>query len=218
MSFIEDKITQEGITFDDVLLVPAYSDVTPDRVELGSRFSRNLHLDHAGVGVGVLKELWAYKVKKLKALGMNAIRLSHNPGTPAMLDVCDSLGMVVIDENRLMGTNDEHKRLLRTMIERDRNHPSVILWSIGNEEWWIESGSVDITFFNQPYIKNNIHRGDSLNIYGKIIGVGGKRTMTNPVVERDGSVGGKGRGLRGGRASGALSPGLCQRPPDGRSP
>lgn len=100
----------------------------------------NLHLDHAGVGVGVLKELWAYKVKKLKALGMNAIRLSHNPGTPAMLDVCDSLGMVVIDENRLMGTNDEHKRLLRTMIERDRNHPSVILWSIGNEEWWIESG------------------------------------------------------------------------------
>ena len=53
-----------------------------------------------------------------------------------------------------------------------------------------ESGSVDITFFNQPYIKNNIHRGDSLNIYGKIIGVGGKRTMTNPVIERDGSVGG----------------------------
>ncbi|MDD7725893.1 MAG: glycoside hydrolase family 2 TIM barrel-domain containing protein [Bacteroidales bacterium] len=100
----------------------------------------NLHLDHAGVGVGVLKELWAYKVKKLKELGMNAIRLSHNPGTPAMLDVCDSLGMVVIDENRLMGTNDEHLRLLRSMIERDRNHPSVILWSIGNEEWWIESG------------------------------------------------------------------------------
>lgn len=53
-----------------------------------------------------------------------------------------------------------------------------------------ESGSVDITFFNQPYIKNNIHRGDCLNIYGKIIGVGGKRTMTNPVIEREGTVGG----------------------------
>ena len=99
----------------------------------------DLHLDHAGVGVALLKELWAYKVKKLKELGMNAIRLSHNPGTPAMLDVCDSLGMAIIDENRLMGTNDEHLRLLRTMIERDRNHPSVFLWSIGNEEWWIES-------------------------------------------------------------------------------
>lgn len=102
----------------------------------------DLHLDHAGVGVGVPDELWVYKVKKLKELGMNAIRCSHNPATPAMLDVCDSLGMYVIDENRLMGTNDEHFSLLRRMIERDRNHPSVILWSIGNEEWAIESGPV----------------------------------------------------------------------------
>ena len=100
----------------------------------------NLHLDHAGVGVGVPDELWVYKINKLKALGSNAIRCSHNPATPAMLDVCDSLGMLVIDENRLMGTNDEHLSLLRRMIERDRNHPSVILWSIGNEEWAIESG------------------------------------------------------------------------------
>lgn len=100
----------------------------------------NLHLDHPGVGTAVSKELWCYKIKKLKEMGMNAIRLSHNPGTPAMLDACDSLGMVVIDENRLMGVNDEHLNLLTRMIERDRNHPSVILWSIGNEEWWIESG------------------------------------------------------------------------------
>lgn len=100
----------------------------------------NLHLDHAGVGVGVPDELWIYRVKKLKALGSNAIRCSHNPATPAMLDVCDSLGMLVIDENRLMGINDEHLSLLRRMIERDRNHPSVLLWSIGNEEWSIESG------------------------------------------------------------------------------
>ena len=45
MSFIEDKISQEGITFDDVLLVPAFSDVTPDRVQLGTRFSRNIRLN-----------------------------------------------------------------------------------------------------------------------------------------------------------------------------
>lgn len=61
-----------------------------------------------------------------------------------------------------------------------------------------ESGSVDITFFNQPYIKNNIHRGDCLNIYGKIIGVGGKRTMTNPVIEREGY----GRRSHGAHSSG----------------
>ena len=99
----------------------------------------NMHLDHAGVGVALPKALWVYEVKKLKALGMNAIRCSHNPASPAMLDVCDSLGMMVIDENRLMGTNAEHLDLLARMIMRDRNHPSVILWSIGNEEWWIES-------------------------------------------------------------------------------
>ena len=99
----------------------------------------NLHLDHAGVGVGVPDSLWVYRVKALKALGSNAIRCSHNPATPAMLDICDSLGMYVIDENRLMGTNREHRDLLERMISRDRHHPSVILWSIGNEEWLVES-------------------------------------------------------------------------------
>lgn len=48
-----------------------------------------------------------------------------------------------------------------------------------------ESGAVDITFFNQPYVKDHIHRGESLNIYGKIIGIGSRRTMSNPVVERE---------------------------------
>lgn len=100
----------------------------------------NLHLDHAGVGVAVSKELWIYRINKLRELGMNAIRWSHNPASDVMLDVCDSLGMVCIDENRLMGTNQEHFDLLKRMIVDHRNHPSVILWSIGNEEWWIESG------------------------------------------------------------------------------
>lgn len=100
----------------------------------------NLHLDHAGVGVGVSDNLWIYKIMKVKELGANAIRCSHNPASPSMLNACDKLGMLVIDENRLMGVNDEHLDLLRRMIERDRNHPSVILWSIGNEEWAIESG------------------------------------------------------------------------------
>lgn len=98
----------------------------------------NLHLDHAGVGVAVSKELWIYRINKLRELGMNAIRWSHNPASDVMLDVCDSLGVMCIDENRLMGINQEHFDLLRRMIVDHRNHPSVILWSIGNEEWWIE--------------------------------------------------------------------------------
>jgi beta-galactosidase len=74
----------------------------------------------------------------LKKFGCNAYRCSHNPPTPELLDACDRLGMVVIDENRLMGTSDYHRDHLKAMMLRDRNHPSIILWSIGNEEWSIE--------------------------------------------------------------------------------
>lgn len=98
----------------------------------------DLHLDHAGVGVAVPDELWRYRIERIKSFGCNAIRSSHNPATPAMLDLCDEMGVVVIDENRLMGVNEEHLELVRRMVERDINHPSVILWSVGNEEWSIE--------------------------------------------------------------------------------
>ena len=72
-------------------------------------------------------------------MGCNAYRASHNPMTPALLDICDREGILVIDENRLTGINEEHLRLLERMIKRDRNHPSVILWSNGNEEWGMEN-------------------------------------------------------------------------------
>ena len=98
----------------------------------------DLHLDHAGVGVGVPDELWRYRLTQLKKYGFNAIRSSHNPASPAMLDLCDEMGFLVIDENRQLGVNEEQLTQLRRMIERDRNHPSVILWSIGNEEWSVE--------------------------------------------------------------------------------
>ena len=93
----------------------------------------NLHLDHAGVGVAVPQELWRYRLLQLKKYGFNAIRSSHNPATPAMLDLCDELGILVIDENRQLGINEEQFGQLRNMIQRDRNHPCVILWSTGNE-------------------------------------------------------------------------------------
>lgn len=98
----------------------------------------NLHLDHAGVGTGIPDSLWAYRIRRLKSFGCNAIRCSHNPASPVMLDLCDRMGMLVIDENRQMGTNADQLNLFYRMIQRDRNHPSVILWSIGNEEWALE--------------------------------------------------------------------------------
>ncbi len=105
----------------------------------------NMHQDHPGVGAAIPDALQLYRLRELKKLGVNAYRSSHNPMTPEMLDACDSLGILVIEENRLMGINDEHLRQLRLMIERDRNHPSIILWSVGNEEWgieWEEKGSL----------------------------------------------------------------------------
>ena len=104
----------------------------------------NMHQDHPGVGTGIPDALQVYRLKELKKFGCNAYRASHNPMTPEMLDACDSLGILVIEENRLTGINEEHVRLLKRMIERDRNHPSILLWSVGNEEWgieWKESGT-----------------------------------------------------------------------------
>lgn len=98
----------------------------------------NNHQDHAGVGTAMPDELQYFRIKRLKEMGSNAYRCSHHPPTPELLDACDRLGMLVIDETRLMGINDLHLDNVRRMIERDRNHPSVFCWSVGNEEWKIE--------------------------------------------------------------------------------
>ena len=98
----------------------------------------NMHQDHAGVGSGIPDGLQEWRLMQLKKFGCNAYRSSHNPMTPELLDVCDRLGILVIEENRLTGINREHVDLLGRMIRRDRNHPCVILWSVGNEEWGLE--------------------------------------------------------------------------------
>lgn len=98
----------------------------------------NMHQDHAGVGSAIPDGLQEWRLMQLKKFGCNAYRSSHNPMTPEMLDACDRLGILVIEENRLTGVNREHIDLLEKMIRRDRNHPSIILWSVGNEEWGIE--------------------------------------------------------------------------------
>jgi len=99
----------------------------------------NNHQDHAGVGTAIPDALQEFRVKKLKEMGNNAIRTSHNPATPELLDICDRLGMLVMEENRLMGINQEHFEQLERFMVRDRNHPCIIIWSLGNEEWAIES-------------------------------------------------------------------------------
>jgi len=98
----------------------------------------NNHQDHAGVGTAMPDALQEFRIRTLKGMGCNAYRCAHNPPTPELLDACDRLGMLVIDENRLMGVSSTELNDLKRMILRDRNHPSIISWSIGNEEWAIE--------------------------------------------------------------------------------
>jgi beta-galactosidase len=92
------------------------------------------HQDHAGVGTAIPDSIWEWRVRKLKEMGSNAYRCSHNPPPVEFLDICDLLGMLVMDENRNFNTTDEYQRQLEWLVRRDRNHPSVILWSVFNEE------------------------------------------------------------------------------------
>ena len=102
----------------------------------------NNHQDHAGVGVAVPDALWEFRMRRLKEMGNNALRTAHHPPAPALLEVCDRLGILVLDEHRLMGSNPLHLDELAALIRRDRNHPSVFLWSLGNEEWAIEGNAL----------------------------------------------------------------------------
>ena len=125
-----------------------------------------VHHDAGCLGAAVPKSVWRIRLEKLKAMGCNALRTAHNPPDPDLLDLCDRLGFLVMDEafDEWEGIKNKwwqghnvyppkhfgyaedfpqwHEQDLRAMVERDRNHPCVILWSIGNE----------IDYPNDPYV------------------------------------------------------------------
>lgn len=123
----------------------------------------NLHHDAGALGAAVPYAAWEYRIKQLKSVGVNAVRMSHNPHSPELMDICDKMGMLVMDEFFdewhvpkgksvvYLGDNAAGKdiskgystyfhkwaeRDLKDLIKRDFNHPSVIMWSIGNEIEW----------------------------------------------------------------------------------
>lgn len=124
-----------------------------------------LHHDAGVLGAAVPEEVWERRLRNLKGIGVNAIRTSHNPQAPVFYDLCDRLGLLVMDEAfdewefpkrkwvegwnvgtpALDGTfdffNEWGETDVRDMVRRDRNHPSIILWSIGNE----------VDYPNDPY-------------------------------------------------------------------
>jgi beta-galactosidase len=93
------------------------------------------HQDHAGVGAALPDRLQSYRLEVLKDMGGNAVRTSHNMPTPEWVEACDRLGMLMMCETRLMSATPEGMAQLELMVKRYRNSPSIIIWSMGNEEW-----------------------------------------------------------------------------------
>jgi len=102
----------------------------------------NNHQDHAGVGTAMPDYLQFYRARLLKQMGVNSSRTSHNPPTPEWLDACDSLGLLVVDENRLLNSGAEYLGQFHRLILRDRSRASVFLWSLGNEEQMVQTRTV----------------------------------------------------------------------------
>ena len=92
------------------------------------------HQDHAGVGVAVPDSVQYYRIKRLKEMGTNAYRCAHNLPAKEILDACDEIGLIVMDENRRFESRTEVLEYLDIMVKRDRNHPSILFWSLFNEE------------------------------------------------------------------------------------
>ena len=104
-----------------------------------------IHHDGGSVGAAVPLGVWQRRLQELKDMGCNAIRLSHNPPAPELLDLLDRMGFLVMDESfdewkspkvrqGYAGYFDEwSQRDLNDMLHRDRNHPSIVIWSVGNE-------------------------------------------------------------------------------------
>ena len=97
-----------------------------------------MHQDYPAVGAAITPNLQEYRVGVIKSYGANAIRMSHGPN-PGLLEVCDRMGVLVMDEVRAFGSPDYAIAQLRNTVIRDRNHPSVILWSLGNEEDFVQN-------------------------------------------------------------------------------
>jgi beta-galactosidase len=135
------KLINDGVLYDEEIIKIGFREIEFNK---DSGFFINgkneklkgvcLHHDHAGVGVAVDKNILRYRLKKLKDMGCNAIRTSHNPQSPEFYDLCDELGFYVMNEVRHFSSTENGLGELTDFVKRDRNHPCVILWSLFNEE------------------------------------------------------------------------------------
>eukprot|EP01030_Chromulinospumella_sphaerica_P008988 gene8988-8796_t len=138
---VSTRIVQQGVAVDEVSLHTGFRSIRFDPAQglflngVATKLQGVcIHQDHAGVGVAVPEAIWEYRLRRLKELGANAIRFSHNAPAAEVLDMADRMGFLVMDENRNFNPAPEYMQQLEWMVKRDRHHPSVILWSVFNEE------------------------------------------------------------------------------------
>ncbi|MGD0693804.1 MAG: beta-galactosidase GalA [Terriglobia bacterium] len=101
------------------------------------------HQDHAGVGAALPDRLQWFRLAVLREMGSNAVRTSHNMPTPEWVEACDRMGMLMMCETRQMSSNREGMQQLQQMVKRYRNSPSIIIWSVGNEEWLLQDAMAE---------------------------------------------------------------------------
>ena len=142
----------------------AFSSAAPPLLQRSVSLPFSNHQDHAGVGVALPDAVQYFRVRKLQEMGCNGIRTSHNPPTPELLDACDELGMLVLDETRMLSSNPEGLAQFENVVRRDRNHPSVFVWSMGNEESIsvTETGLKILTSMKQAALKHDASRPISI--------------------------------------------------------
>lgn len=140
------------------------------------------HHDFGCLGAALSEDALHRKLVKLRAMGVNAIRCSHNPPAPELLNMCDTMGFIVMDESfdmwrRKKTQNDYarffdewHERDLTDLVLRDRNHPSVLMWSIGNEvlEQWSSADADTLTLEQANLILNAGHDASTLAKDGEL--------------------------------------------------
>lgn len=96
------------------------------------------HQDHAGLGAALPDRLQYFRLAVMREMGCNAVRTSHNQPTPELVEACDRMGMLMMCETRQMSSNPEGMQQLELMVKRHRNSPSIIIWSVGNEEFLLQ--------------------------------------------------------------------------------
>ena len=180
---VKSELVVNGKVVDAATTTTGFRDVKFDARKGFFLNGRNLkingvceHHDFGCLGAALNEDAMHRKLTILRNMGVNAIRSSHNPPAPELLNMCDSMGLLVMDESfdmwRRKKSNGDyarffdewHKRDLSDLVKRDRNHPSIIMWSIGNEvlEQWSDAAADTLSLEQANLILNAGHDASAL--------------------------------------------------------